>query len=159
MPASSLFPWGVSEYQADIVLQTLRLGMEKVINKLLNKPEGYTRTSLLPDHGKNVFPPMGIVTTVVVAWSGVSRCPLRGSGVWMEKKEGREADVAVQDMISLPDLPQTKANKHLQALVTRKLVAKESAPVSYHLPEGLCARRFQITTCLDLTGLVAMKVH
>ena len=32
--------------------------------------------------------------------------------------------VAVQDMIMPPDLPQVKVNKHLMALVQRKMVAK-----------------------------------
>jgi hypothetical protein len=35
-----------AERQADV--QSMRLGMEKVIKRLLDNPDGYTRTSLLP---------------------------------------------------------------------------------------------------------------
>jgi hypothetical protein len=37
---------------------------------------------------------------------------------------GIVTDIAVQDMIMPPDLPQVKVNKHLMALVQRKMVAK-----------------------------------
>lgn len=71
-------------------IQAMRIGMEKVIKKLLDNPDGNTCTS-------HHF-----------------TC----------------TDSKVQQMISAPDLPQAKVNKHLMALVARKLVVKVPGPVS-----------------------------
>jgi hypothetical protein len=102
--------------QADPV-KAARFIMERVIGKLMDKPEGLPSESSFAPSAISAFPCRHCIHTEPhLTWFGPRAVP--------------KLTTPVLDMVSMPEMPQTKVNKCLIALVGKKVVAKVNVGVS-----------------------------